>query len=181
MDRNSYKTDRIIMGISGVPCLVTNQDIKDAIKKKKGVVSSVCKALPLGHATFYQRMAKDKSIKQCLDEARAEFDELLCDLSENVLTDAMSQRTDMASALGASKYVLNNKGRIRGYSPIPVQSENKDTEILEVLNGIRSISEDTRSKIAEQSGVEAKQPIPHCKQKRGLNKVSAKSSTKKSI
>lgn len=169
------------MGVCGVPLPITNEEIKQAIKKHKGVVSSVCKSLDIGHTAFYTRMAKDKSIKQCLDESRAEFDELLCDLSENVLTYALSQREDMASALGASKYVLNNKGRIRGYSPIPVQSENKDNEILEVLNGIRSISEDTRSQIAEQSGVEAKQPIPHCKQKRGLNKVSAKSSTKKSI
>jgi len=149
------------MGVSGVPLPITHAEIKEAIKKHKGVVSSVCKTLNMGHNAFYVRMAEDPTIKQCLDEARSEFDDFICDLSENVLTYALSQRDDLSSALGSAKYVLNNKGKKRGYSPIPVSNENKDTEILEVLNGIKSISENSGGKIVEQPGMETEQSLSH--------------------
>lgn len=114
------------MGVSGVPLPITHEEIKEAIKKHKGVVSSVCKTLNMGHNAFYVRMGQDPSIKECLDHSRSEFEELICDLSENVLSFALSQREDLSSALASAKYVLNNKGKKRGYNH---PAENQHSQI----------------------------------------------------
>ena len=83
-------------------------------------------------------MDNDPEIKDALDEARTEYDTILCDSAENALLFALNQREDIGSAVRSAQYVLNNKGRRRGYTP-PSVSQNQNSEgdraVIDVILG----------------------------------------------
>jgi len=168
------------MGTSGVPFNIPKLRIIESIKKKKGVVTQICADLDISFPTYAKHIRDNPDLKQAIDDARNDFDTTICDMAETVLMLAMKQKDDMPSSLSSAKFVLNNKGRNRGYNPPTQGIENKDWGVNELLKGIKGVLGDSGSKGLSESGVEVKQPVPHSEQKRKLNKVSAKSSTKKS-
>lgn len=103
------------MGVPGVPIKINPSEIAEAIKKYRGVVSRIHPALGMSHDTFYKLLKKHPSLKEALDEARETHTLELVDGAENALVKALSQ-DDMSIALKAAMYVLNNKGRDRGYN-----------------------------------------------------------------
>lgn len=105
------------MGTSGVPWNVPKNRIIEAIKAKRGVLTHVCKELDAAHETVLRHINKDPELKAVLDAARHEYDDLICDLSENTLLYAVSQKEDLSNGIRAAQFVLNNKGRKRGYTP----------------------------------------------------------------
>ena len=110
------------MGTPGVPFNIDKATIVETIKKRKGVITHICKDLHVCHGTMLKHINLDPELKELLDETRHEFSESLCDMAENTLAFAMNNRdTDPGNALGSAKFILNNLGKKRGYAP---RSEN---------------------------------------------------------
>jgi hypothetical protein len=108
------------MGTQGVPLNIPKSAIIDSIKKNNGVLTYVCRELDIHHSTALKIINADPELVELLKEERHSFTENLCDLSENVLKEALIQREDLNSAIRSSQYVLNNQGRKRGYTPLTV-------------------------------------------------------------
>lgn len=65
---------------------------------------------------------------ELIDHLRTDRDESLLDKAEDYLDVAMSQQKDLASGLKSAFFVLNNKGKPRGYNP-PVINQQGDIKI----------------------------------------------------
>ena len=125
------------MGTPGVAYQVNIPDILKVIEEKRGVVTQIHKQLGISHTFFYELIAKYPEIKKAIDEARLVLDDTLCDAAENALLFALSQREDLGSSVRSAQYVLNNKGRKRGYTP-PTVAQAPDSlkpDIDRVLSG----------------------------------------------
>lgn len=125
------------MGLQGVKNTSSKSDILKAIRDKKGVVTYIYKELGMSHTTFYEILNSDPEYKVALDEARKDLDDTLCDAAENALMFALSQRDDLGSSVRSAQYVLNNKGRKRGYTPPTVMqpADSLKPDIDRVLSG----------------------------------------------
>lgn len=121
------------MGTPGVPFDIPREHIVETIKKKKGVVMQILQSLDIAYDTYAEHIKSDPELKKILDRARNDYDEHICDLSETVLMKALNQ-DDLGHALGSAKFVLNNKGRSRGYSPINSQEPQSNAEALKPMN-----------------------------------------------
>ena len=107
-----------IMGTPGVKFDRPKSEIVEAIIKNNGKLTKVAKQLRCCYETVRKYTDDDPEIVQLIHNLRQEYDENLCDLAEDTLTDAMDARVgDMANALKSAFFVLNNKGRNRGYNP----------------------------------------------------------------
>ena len=113
------------MGTPGVPWNVPKRRILETIKARKGVITYVCKDLDAAHETVLRHINKDPELKAALDAARNEYDDDICDRAEDILLHAVTQREDLSSGLRAAQFVLNNKGRKRGYIP-PTMASPQD-------------------------------------------------------
>lgn len=105
------------MGTPGVPFNIPKIVIVECIKKKKGIVTQICKSLDIAFDTFYKHIASDPDMKEVLDTARNDYDTTLCDMAETALMRALNQSEDLSASLSSAKFVLNNKGKNRGYNP----------------------------------------------------------------
>lgn len=105
------------MGIPGIPFNVPKERIAQTIKECKGVVRQVCIKLGYGYTCIWEKITADPELKALLDKERASHDEDKCDKAEETLDMLMLQSEDKSIALGAVRYLLNNKGRGRGYNP----------------------------------------------------------------
>jgi len=105
------------MGTPGVPLNIDKDRILEAIKRRKGVITHICKELDITHETCLKHIRKDPDLVKALSDARHEMDDLMCDAAESTLLRAVTQSDDLGNALKGSMYILNNKGRGRGYAP----------------------------------------------------------------
>lgn len=103
------------MGTSGVPWDATKSQIIESIKKQYGRITYVAKELNCDYITVKRRVDKDPELQQILAEARSGFGETLLDMAESSLMRGLSNE-DPAAYLKAAMYVLNNKGKERGYN-----------------------------------------------------------------
>ena len=154
--------------VAGVPWELDTSIILDAVKKAKGRVSHVAKALDVSPQTIYRRMAKDPEIKEALDEARNAFDLTMLDAAENTLMLAISKADeDINNALKSTFFILNNKGEERGYSHsnnpnnksgggITIEDFKKFSEYLKYTEDNKGLSESSES---DRSDVENKPSI----------------------
>lgn len=146
------------MAIPGVPWAATYDEIVEAIKKAKGRITYASKYLNVHPETLYRRMEKDPRIKEALDLERKNFDLTLLDAAENTLLYAISkQETDLNNALKSTFFILNNKGKERGYS-IKNNPNYNEVSSDDIANFIRQIAENKtevpRAESTEQSGME---------------------------
>lgn len=150
------------MGIPGVPLNISKDSIKEALKKSKGVMSRAYKMLDCSHYYLYKRVRGDEELNELLKELRAEYEQTLLDEAENTLLFAISRRdTDLGSALKSSFYVLNNKGRERGYvSRYNAEVVTDDDQVRPIIQFIqRSNKEASGTNSACGSTVADEQPI----------------------
>ena len=106
------------MGTSGVPWVVDKTVIVETLKARKGRLSYAAKDLNVHFSTLKNRIDADPELVQLLQDLRNGFDVLLVDSAEDLLLYAIAQKEkDLTNALKSSFYILNNKGRSRGYSP----------------------------------------------------------------
>jgi hypothetical protein len=125
------------MGLGGVKYNPDISEILKVIEEKRGVVTQIHKQLGISHTLFYELIAEYPQLKTALDKSRLELDNILCDSAENALLYALSQREDLGSSVRSAQYVLNNKGRKRGYTP-PTVAQAPDSlkpDIDRVLSG----------------------------------------------
>lgn len=147
------------MGTPGVPLDIPKSVIVETIKKRKGVMTHISKDLNISQTTAYKHFNADPELKQLLSEERNSYDEYLCDKAESVLVYALNKcETDLSSALGASKYVLNNKGKSRGYSLKPDPNTQSDSED-KVLAAVREMEASSRNEASSRSSMEDQPPI----------------------
>jgi hypothetical protein len=122
------------MGTPGVPFNIPKSRILEIIKKKKGVVTQICSALKIDWKTYHKHIYKNPELKEALDIARQDYDETICDLAETTLMRVLKQQEDLSASISSAKFVLNNKGKSRGYTP---------------PNAHRDLSEDEKRQLKE--------------------------------
>ena len=106
------------MGTPGVPLNLPPGAIAASIKKNKGVGSKICKELDIHHSTFIEHVRADPVLVKLLDDARHDRLEERLDDAENTLDECKNQRQELSVALKSAMYLLNNRGKSRGYAPI---------------------------------------------------------------
>jgi hypothetical protein len=107
------------MGTPGVPFNCKKEDILIAIKESGGRYLRISALLNYAITTVRLHIEADPELHQALKDARETRDEGLLDGSEDALKLALEKAgTDMGSALKSAFYVLNNKGKARGYQSI---------------------------------------------------------------
>ena len=147
------------MGTQGVPIDIPKSSLISSIKKRKGVLTHVCKDLDITHPTAHKLINADPDLKQLLAEERNSYDEYLCDKAESVLVYALNKcESDLSNALGASKFILNNKGKNRGYSLKPDVNAQHDSED-KVLAAVREMEASSRNEASSRSSMEDQPPI----------------------
>lgn len=105
------------MGIPGVPFSCTKEEILKAIKKSGGRYIHIAALLNYSDSTVRVHIEDDPELLQALKDARNTRDEGLLDGAEDALKLALEKSgVDMTSALRSAFYVLNNKGKGRGYA-----------------------------------------------------------------
>jgi len=146
------------MGTPGVTSSITKSQIVKCIKNRKGVGARICEDLNVCYQTFYKLIEK-YDLKDELQRERNAFAETMCDVAESVLMRGMVQTQELGNALSAAKYVLNNKGRNRGYYPPVAPPVDKETIFDDLTTGLKQIPDDTRSKKAGKSEMAPQQPV----------------------
>lgn len=138
------------MGTSGVPWNATKEQIIEAIKKHKGVLSRVCKELDCCYDTVRKRIDVDKEIRAILDSERQGFDNMLVDTAEDTLLYALSRRgDDLGNSLKSAFFILNNKGKERGYAHPSSLSEDDSLNVKQYLISVATNKSDTVTKASE--------------------------------
>lgn len=127
------------MGTPGVPLNITKDEIREAIKKARGRVTHAAKALSISHNTIYTKLNEDPELWECVHEARKANDEYMLDMAEDTLLHAISKRDDDGTnALKSSFFILNNKGRGRGYNP-PIKSDGYDDKDRQKMDALMKV------------------------------------------
>lgn len=105
------------MGTPGVKWNVSKAAIVKAIKKHKGKITYAARELDCDYTTIKKRINADPELIALIDEERNSFSELLLDSAEDTLLYGISNRQkDLGKALSSAFFVLNNKGKQRGYT-----------------------------------------------------------------
>lgn len=134
------------MGTPGVPFNIPKEVILEAIKTRKGVITHICKDLSSAHGTLIKHINADSDLKAALDAARHEYDDILCDVAEGTMLYTAGQREDLSAAISACKFVLNNKGKKRGYTPPNYKEPTTEGDIDEVRGAVQTIDSNSRDK-----------------------------------
>jgi hypothetical protein len=104
------------MGTPGVSSNFTKEDICSALKECKGVVTHSAIKLKVNRSTL-DRYIRQFGLEKELKEFREQHDEEMLDEAENVLKYALSVRKDdLGNSLKSAFYLLNNKGKRRGFA-----------------------------------------------------------------
>ena len=151
------------MGTQGVPNNLSKTAITSSLKENKGRITYAARQLNVAHCTLRKRINEDPELVELLSQLRHEYEENLLDSAENTLDVSVNKHEDMQSALKATFFILNNKGKSRGYtgqvgsSSIPYENLINDLASLCRQNPseISRISESIRSPMATS------QPLPH--------------------
>ena len=114
------------MGTPGVPCNLTEDLILDAIKKASGRMNKIAEILDLSMTCAREHLFRYPECVKLLANERNKRDESLLNGAEDTLQYAIDQRDkDVNAALKSSFFVLNNKGKLRGYiAPQQANDEN---------------------------------------------------------
>ena len=107
------------MGTPGVPWDVPEVTIVAALKKHMGKVTYAAADLKCCAMTLRRYLRNNPHLNDLVADLRIDLDHMLCDSAEHVLGALLDNaRKDATNALKSAMYVLNNKGKERGYQPI---------------------------------------------------------------
>ena len=127
---------------TGIPFNPEKKDVLDALEKANGIVTNAAKEMGVHRHTLESFISEHEDVKEFLNKVRFSHDEKQLDIAENVIHYAMSLgQTDLASALKASFYFLNNKGKKRGYShsaALSLQTDGTQSNIKEIAVQMKS-------------------------------------------
>ena len=112
------------MATPGVALKITDSELVNAITKHKGKLSYAARELNIHYVTLRKYTDDKPEIVQLIADLRNGYDVNLLDKAENVLEFAMDKMdTDINAALKSSMFVLNNKGKDRGYNPPSINQQ----------------------------------------------------------
>lgn len=139
------------MGIGGVACGYTEDDICDALKIADGRISVAAYKLNLCRYTLYRKINASPRLQEVLKELREDYKRRACDLAEAAVMAIMQRHdSDAANALKASIFTLNNLGRDYGYNHPEVAKAQEDRGLADMIlacQGVKVV--DTKPKEAE--------------------------------
>lgn len=105
------------MGTSGVPFNPKKDYVIEVIYRYNGVLSHCCAAINCRYETLKKYIDKHEDLIALLDEVRHARCEYMLDSAEDVLVQSMENfEEDAKNAIRAAFFVLNNKGKERGYT-----------------------------------------------------------------
>lgn len=143
------------MGIQGVTIEIDKQIVLDAIVKCSGRVTHISRSLGINYRTLRKIIERDPELVEVLDNFRYDFEHTILDLAEDCLINSMSnQPTDPTNALKSAFFVLNSKGKIRGWTntyadvqmaPSQTDLENKDIEIQALKDRIADLESKSKA------------------------------------
>ena len=107
-----------------------------SIKKHRGVISAVSKELGISCQAIYKRCEKNKNITAAIDEAREDLDVNLLDIAERKILAAVED-----GAPWAVRYVLNTKGRARGWGE-KTEIEHSGSVVQQMVMVINRVQDD---------------------------------------
>lgn len=141
------------MAISGTPWPEPKENIINAIKEFKGVITKVAKYFNVTPLTIYNKMRSDPDVKQAVEDARTNYETNLVDLAEDTLLYTLSKRDeDPANALKSTFFVLNNKGKDRGYNRENYHGEGESFKhFSNLMNQLSSLQKDAQQEENEES------------------------------
>ena len=117
------------MASPGVPLKWKKHEIVDSIKKHKGRLTKVAKELGCSYMTIRNHTDPHPEVVELIKHLRTDWNENLLDAAEDTLTDALERRdSDMNNALKSAFFVLNNKGKERGFTP-PTKNESEENKV----------------------------------------------------
>lgn len=187
-------------GTKGVPIgkVYSLKDIKDALIKNCGIVTHAAHQLGIARNTVYTIINQNPELKPLIDKLRTDYDTLILDQAEETLrhsTSHVMRELDPPTALKAAMYILNTKGRVRGYVPAEVaaarEAEAHAKTLNLALNEMQEFAEwrmqkqaDQRARLAaighDQAAIDSKQSgdqgaivveVEECKESFDLKKV----------
>lgn len=123
------------MGLQGVAFKATDLEIIDKIKEFHGRIEVVATYFGVTPQTIYNRINRSPEIKTALEEEREHTLEVDLDMAQTAIRVALG-RTDednIDSALRASFYLLNNKGKKRGFAHPESVSKESSAEHIAVM------------------------------------------------
>lgn len=127
------------MATPGVKFDTPLEEIVELIKKHRGRLTKVAKELNCKYDTVRKYTDPYPEVVQLIKELRRDYEEDMCDLAEDTLFDAMDKRlVDMSNALKSAFFLLNNKGKDRGYNHPDSQNSGiqlTPAQITQVIDG----------------------------------------------
>jgi len=154
------------MGTSGVPWNVDRDTIITAIEKNHGRLTYACRDLHCHYQTLKKRVDADEELQKIVTDARNQFLELLLDSAEDVLLTNLQQKNDLNLANKTAYYVLNTRGRDRGYIAVRHGAHESPEVASDLEDFRRSVAANTRLVLADQ------QPILDQRSPREQDKIS---------
>lgn len=114
------------MGVQGVPRGFDQTTISEAIITGKGRMNKIAETLQCAISTAREYIALYPECVKLLQNERNKRDENLLNGAEDTLQYAIdNHKIDVNAALKSSFFVLNNKGKLRGYiAPQQANDEN---------------------------------------------------------
>lgn len=128
------------MGIGGVRWDCEQHIIEEAIIKYRGNLRKASAMLGVSDMTMRRRINVTPELQVLLKECRNHLSEYMVDGAEDVLDFAITNReADLGAALKAACFVLNNKGRERGWQGFIRNGEDANF-VLGVLDRVKNAS-----------------------------------------
>lgn len=117
------------MGAHGKRCNLNKSQISQSLKKMKGRLTYAAKDLDISYRTLVRKIEKF-DLKDLVSEISTSRNETELDSAEEVLMQILTDfkkengKKDLKVALQAAMYILNNRGKSRGYN----HPQNMDNE-----------------------------------------------------
>ncbi len=123
------------MGIQGTKLNIPKSSLMSAIKNNLGRLNKIALSLGCHIETARNYISRDPELVKLLKDYREHRDESLLEGAEDTLQKAIDTNdpVNMANALKASMFVLNSKGKGRGYSP---PNSNLNDEVKKTMSDV---------------------------------------------
>jgi hypothetical protein len=134
------------MGISGVVWNPKKEEVLESLKKHGGVITHAAKALKVDRRTLRAYVKRSDELSAELEDLRFHYNEELLDGAEETLRHAVYQREDLAHSLKAAMFILNNKGRQRGWSLVQGVDDFKGIMQDKIMGEIKVLYKELKDK-----------------------------------
>lgn len=119
------------MATQGSEWKVTKSEILEMLKKHEGRITYAAKELKVCYETLLKYVKKFDLVNK-LEEIRSDAEDAFIDLAENSLKKALKNHdNDVAHALKSAFFVLNSKGKKRGWTNTQLKTESPSVSDVE--------------------------------------------------